>query len=65
IEDEVTIAVQINGKLRATFNVPINSDQKVVETIALSDMKVQAYTKDKKIVKIIYVPNKILNIVVK
>ncbi|MCJ7498437.1 MAG: class I tRNA ligase family protein, partial [candidate division Zixibacteria bacterium] len=65
IEDEVTVAVQINGKLIATFNVPINSDQKQVESIALNDMKVQAHTKDKKIVKIIYVPNKILNIVVK
>jgi leucyl-tRNA synthetase len=65
IEDEVIIAVQINGKLRATFNVPINSDQKAVESIALNDIKVQAYTKDKKIVKIIYVPNKILNIVIK
>ncbi|MDP3024335.1 MAG: leucine--tRNA ligase, partial [candidate division Zixibacteria bacterium] len=65
IEDEVTIAVQINGKLRTTFNVPINSEQKQVESIALSDKRVQAYTKDKEIVKTIYVPNKILNIVVK
>lgn len=65
IEDEVTIAVQINGKLRTTFNVPMNSEQKQVESIALSDKRIQAYTKDKKIVKIIYVPNKILNIVVK
>ncbi|MDP2960876.1 MAG: class I tRNA ligase family protein, partial [candidate division Zixibacteria bacterium] len=65
IEEEVTIAVQVNGKLRYTFNVPKDTDQKEVESIALSNEKVQAHTKDKKIVKIIYVPNKILNIVVK
>jgi leucyl-tRNA synthetase len=65
IEEKVTIAVQVNGKLRHTFNVPKDTDQKEVESIALSNEKVQAHTKDKKIVKIIYVPNKILNIVIK
>jgi len=65
IEDEVTIAVQINGKLRTTFNVPLYFEQKLIEAIALGDPKVQSHIKDKKIVKTIYVPNKILNIVLK
>ncbi|MDH4222891.1 MAG: leucine--tRNA ligase, partial [candidate division Zixibacteria bacterium] len=65
LEEKVTVAVQINGKLRHTFDVLLNTEQKEVERIALSDQKVQSHLRDKKILKTIYVPNKILNIVVK
>lgn len=63
--DEVTIAVQVNGKLRATIVVPVNNSQNDVKTVVFSDKKVLVHTEGKQIVKEIYVPNKIYNIVVK
>ncbi len=66
IEDEqVEIAVQVNGRLRATL--PINKDAKeaTVKELALDIENVKLHTQGKEIVKIIYVANKIINIVVK
>jgi leucyl-tRNA synthetase len=65
IEDTVSIAVQVNGKLRATIDVPINSEQEAVKKLVLSEEKVTKHTADKSIVKEIYVKNKIYNIVIK
>jgi leucyl-tRNA synthetase len=65
IEDTVSIAVQVNGKVRATIDVPLNSEQENVKNVVFSDDKVIKYTADKSIIKEIYVMNKIYNIVVK
>jgi leucyl-tRNA synthetase len=65
IEDSVNIAVQINGKLRTTVELPINSEQDVVKKSVLADEKVSKHLDGKKVVKEIYVKNKIYNIVVK
>ncbi|MDZ7623555.1 MAG: class I tRNA ligase family protein [Ignavibacteriaceae bacterium] len=65
IEDRVSIAVQVNGKLRATIDAPLNSEQEAVKKIVFSEEKVTKHTADKTIVKEIYVKNKIYNIVVK
>jgi leucyl-tRNA synthetase len=65
IEDTVSIAVQVNGKLRATIDAPLNSEQEVVKKIVFSEERVTKHTADKSIVKEIYVKNKIYNIVVK
>lgn len=65
IEDKVNIAVQVNGKLRATIEMPINSEQAVVQKVVLSDEKVAKHLEGKSIVKEIFVKNKIYNIVVK
>ncbi len=65
VEDEATIAVQVNGKLRSTIVVAAGSDQASVKTAALSDDKVSKYLENKVIVKEIFVQNKIYNIVVK
>jgi leucyl-tRNA synthetase len=65
IEDTVSIAVQVNGKLRATIDVPMNSEQEAVKKLVFSEEKVTKHTADKTIVKEIYVKNKIYNIVVK
>jgi leucyl-tRNA synthetase len=65
VQDEVTIAVQVNGKLRLTIIVPANSTQQVVQEMIFSDERLQKYLDDKTIVKEIFVPNKIYNIVVK
>ena len=63
--DEVTIAVQINGKLRANIALAKDSDEKTAVDTALSVEKVSNYTSAGSIVKTIYVPNRLLNFVVK
>jgi len=59
-----TIAVQVNGKLRATIELPKDSEQPVVEKAAFSDMNVKRFVEGATIRKVIYVPNKIINIIV-
>ena len=65
IEDSVSIAVQVNGKVRTTIDVPLDSEQEAVKKLVFSEDKVIRHTTDKTIVKEIYVKNKIYNIVVK
>jgi len=61
---EVTIAVQVNGKLRATIEVPKDAEQALVQSTALSDVNVKRFIESVSIRKVIYVPNKIINIIV-
>ena len=63
--DSVTVAVQVNGKLRAAIDVPVDSDEAFVKEKAYGDDKVTKHTDGKTVVKEIYVKNKIFNIVVK
>jgi leucyl-tRNA synthetase len=65
VEDLVSIAVQVNGKLRGTVEAPINSSQPDVKNLLLNDEKIKKHLDGKEIVKEIYVQNKIYNIVVK
>jgi leucyl-tRNA synthetase len=65
IDQTVNIAVQINGKLRSVIILPLNSDQSTVIETAKKDEKVSYMLLDKTIVKEIYVPNKLVNIVIK
>lgn len=64
-EDVANIAVQISGKLRATIQVPMNSDEEAVKAIALADERVTKWIEGKTVVKEIFVKNKIFNVVVK
>jgi leucyl-tRNA synthetase len=64
-EDEIEIPVQVNGKLRGLVVVPAGAPNDQVEAAARADAKVLAAIAGKQIVKIIVVPNKLLNIVVK
>lgn len=64
VEDSVNLAVQVNGKLRATIEVPLNSEQDKVKPIIFSDERVMKFVDGKTIVKEIFVKNKIYNIVV-
>ena len=63
--DTVKIAVQVNGKLRGEVEVAKDADQATVEQLALEQSNVIRFTDGKEIVKKIYVPSKILNLVVK
>ncbi len=64
-EEEIEIPVQVNGKLRGRVVVPADADENFVLERALADEKVQAAIAGKQIVKKIYVPGKMVNIVVK
>ncbi|KTG24020.1 leucine--tRNA ligase [Idiomarina sp. WRN-38] len=64
VEDEKLIVVQINGKVRAKLTVPADASAEQVEQQAFDDESVQKHIEGKDIRKKIYVPGKILNIVV-
>jgi len=65
VEDSINIAVQVNGKLRSTIEMPIDSEEGTVKDAVFNDEKVTKHTTGKNIVKEIYVKNKIYNIVAK
>jgi leucyl-tRNA synthetase len=62
-QETVTLAVQIKGKLKTTIEAPHNVDQKTAEKMALSEPAVAAVIEGKTVTRIIYIPNKIINIV--
>jgi leucyl-tRNA synthetase len=64
-EEEIEIPVQVNGKLRGRVLVPAEADQALVQERALADQKVKAAIAGKPIVKAIFVPGKLLNLVVR
>jgi leucyl-tRNA synthetase len=64
-EDEVTLVVQVNGKIRDRIPAPIDAPDETLRALALSSPLIADFIKDKTIVKIIVVPNKLVNIVVK
>ena len=63
VDESVTVAVQISGKVRATISLPMNCPQVEAIATAKADPKIAAMLEGKTIVKEIYVPNKIVNIV--
>ena len=64
-EDELEIPVQVNGKLVTVVRVAADADVKAIEAAALADEKVQSRIAGKTVVKIIVVPGKLVNLVVK
>jgi leucyl-tRNA synthetase len=64
-EDEIEIPVQVNGKLRGKVVVAAGTSDERVRELALADEKVTGFTGGKQIVKVIIVPGKLVNIVVK
>jgi leucyl-tRNA synthetase len=65
IEEEITFVVQVNGKLRASMNLPVNISEEEAKKLALENERVKKFVENKKMVKSIFVPNKLINIVVK
>ena len=65
VENEVEVVVQIMGKKRANIKVPVDATQDDVLAIAKQESRVQDFIKDKQIVKVIYVPKRLLNIVIR
>ncbi|MBB5319178.1 leucine--tRNA ligase [Tunturibacter empetritectus] len=64
-EEEIEIPVQVNGKLVTVVRVPAGSDEAAVKAAALADPKVIARIEGKTVVKVIVVPGKLVNLVVK
>ncbi len=65
VDSTVEVAVQVNGKLRATIALPLNCAKEDAIAAAKADARVAAFVDGKTVVKEISVPNKIVNIVVK
>jgi len=63
-EEEMTIVVQINGKLRSRMTVPVDESEEKIKADALADEKIKSMTAGMQIKKVIYVPKKLVNIVV-
>ena len=64
MSDVMTIIVQVNGKLRSKLELPADTNQQGVEAAALADANVQKFTNNKPPKKMVYVPGKLLNIVI-
>lgn len=65
VENTVEIAVQINGKLKTTISMPLDSEKEAALATAKAEEKVVRAIADKTIVKEVFVPNKIVNLVVR
>ncbi len=65
VRDELQIVVQVNGKLRAKIMVPASADKSQIEQAALADENVMRFIEGKTVVKIIVVPGKLVNVVVR
>jgi leucyl-tRNA synthetase len=64
VKDAVTLAVQVNGKLRGTIEMPVSAGKEEIERAALAEPKVADFLAGAAPKKIIVVPGKIVNIVV-
>jgi leucyl-tRNA synthetase len=64
-EEEITIVIQINGKLRSRINVPAEEEAEKIKDLAMADEKIVKMVEGKQVVKVVYVPKKLVNIVVK
>ncbi len=64
-QEEILIIVQVNGKVRNKILVPAGLEQKEIEQKCLEDDKIKSYVQDKEIIKVISVPKKLVNIVIK
>ncbi|HZP25699.1 MAG TPA: leucine--tRNA ligase [Dehalococcoidia bacterium] len=64
-EEEVTLVLQVNGKLRDRLEVAADIDEAAAKELALASPRVQSHLDGKQVVKVVYVPGKLINIVVR
>jgi leucyl-tRNA synthetase len=64
VDEELLVVLQVNGKLRGKVTVAAGADQESIQQAALADSRIQAHLEGKAVRKVIYVPGKLLNIVV-
>ena len=63
-EEEITIVIQVNGKVRSRINVAADEDGETIKALALADEKIGRFIKGKRVVKEVYVPKKLVSLVV-
>jgi leucyl-tRNA synthetase len=64
-DEEITLVVQVNGKLRDRLAVPVSITEDEAKELALASQKVKPYLENKQVVKTIYIPKKLVNLVVR
>jgi leucyl-tRNA synthetase len=64
VDEELLVVVQVNGKLRSKLSVAVGVDEETIKQLALADDKVKVFTDGLQVRKVIYVPGKLVNIVV-
>ena len=64
-DQEKEIAIQVNGKVRDTIKININTSREELEKTALSRENIKKWIENKEVVKVIVVPGRIVNIVIK
>ena len=64
-EDTVTLVVQVNGKVRDRLEVPVDIEEEAAQELALASPRIRSYTEGKAISKAIYVPGRLVNLVVR
>jgi len=64
-DEEITLIVQTNGKLRDRITVPISISEEEARKLALESKRVMDYVQDKEVVKVIYVPGRLVNLVIR
>ena len=64
VDEELTVVIQVNGKLRSKLMVAPDVREEAVKSAALADDKVQPFLEGKSVKKVVYVPGKLVNIVV-
>ncbi len=65
VASTVEMAIQVNGKMKGTVTMPVDSDEETVKAAALTVDKVQKATEGMQIVKTILVKNRLINLIVK
>jgi leucyl-tRNA synthetase len=64
VEEQLLIVVQVNGKVRGKITVPADMTQERIQTDALADARVVGFLEGKKVQRVVYVPRRLVNIVV-
>ena len=64
-EEQITLVVQVNGKLRDRIQVPVDIGEEEAKELALSSAKVRAHLEGKQVQQVIYVPGRLVNVVVR
>jgi leucyl-tRNA synthetase len=64
VRDQITLVVQVNGKLRGRIELSPDSDEEQAMAAATAEQNVQRHLEGKQVRKVIYIPNRLLNIVV-
>jgi leucyl-tRNA synthetase len=64
-EEEVTLVIQVNGKVRDKVTVPVSISEAEAKELALASERIKAYVKDNNVGRIIYVPQRLVNIVLR